>query len=134
MGRAFESAIESFDGGLFRWADVDVVRVRKLHVRQLGPQLDARIFAFGAAVTGKAQQILIAQVKQDFVQVWFEGNCGSGSEKISFAASLVGHFAQVVLPQIRERKGAAAMPTTRRMPGIRSGSPKGRPPGTRASS
>src|SRR5262249_15059028 len=44
---------------LLRRANISVVGVRKLHLRQFGLQLNANVLAFGAAITGKRQQILV---------------------------------------------------------------------------
>src|SRR5260370_24551537 len=100
---------------LLQRIDVSVVGVGELHAWKLGFELDANIFSLGAAVARERQQILIAEVGLQLIEIRLKGNGGARSQIVALATSVVGHFAQVVLTEVRKGEGAAAVSKYRRV-------------------
>src|SRR5258708_17827073 len=112
--RAFGTRRDSWNRlELLQRIDVSVVGVGELHARKLGFELDANIFSLAAAVARERQQILIAEVGLQLIEIRLEGNRCTGSQIVGLATGLVGHFAQVDLTEVGKGERAAAMSKSR---------------------
>src|SRR5258708_40147199 len=112
--RAFGTRHDSWNRlELLQRIDVSVVGVGELHDGKLGLELDANIFSLAAAVARERQQILIAEVGLQLIEIRLKGNGCARSQIVGLAASLVGHFAQVVLTEVGKGEGAAAVSKSR---------------------
>src|SRR5258708_31487815 len=99
--RAFGTRRDSWNRlELLQRIDVCVVGVGELRVRKLGFELDANIFSLAAAVARERQQILIAKVGSQLIEIRLKGNRCAGSQIEGLATSLVGPFAQVDLTAV----------------------------------
>src|SRR5262249_2151739 len=95
--------------GLLRRPDVSIIGVGKLHALQLGFELEANQLAFRAPVASEREQVLIVQMHGDFVQIGLEGDGRRSSGMVGLAAGFIGYLAEVVLAQVGQEKGTAAM-------------------------
>src|SRR5258708_35463850 len=108
--RAFGTRHDSWNRlELLQRIDVSVVGVGELHAGKLGLELDANIFSLAAGVASERQQILIAEVGLELIEIRLKGNGCAGSQIVGLATRLVGHFAQVVLTKVRKEERAAAV-------------------------
>src|SRR2546430_12925927 len=83
--------------GLFLRRQEGLGSLEKLHVGKLGGQLHAFKAAFSSATALEGQQILVAEVHGQFVQVRFESHRFINAQTIGFGSARLAEPAQIIL-------------------------------------
>src|SRR5215472_4882497 len=82
----------------------------KLNIGKLGGQFDALNAAFWSAATLEGQQILVAEVRGQFIQVRLESHRFIDAEIIGFGSARLGELAKIILPAKSAKPAAAQVP------------------------
>src|SRR5437763_16778769 len=96
--------------GLFLRRQEGLGSLEKLHVGKLGGQLHAFKAAFSSATALEGQQILVAEVHGQFVQVRFESHRFINAQIIGFGSARLAEPAQIILSAESAKTAAAQVP------------------------
>src|SRR6516225_6533716 len=83
---------------------------KKLNIGKLGGQLDAVNAAFWSAAALEGQQILVTEVRGQFLQVRLESHRFIDAEIIGFGSARLGELAEIILPAKGAKPAAAQVP------------------------
>jgi hypothetical protein len=107
-----------FANALLGGWDEDLVEGHELEVGGFGVDADGLELAFLAAVAAaEREQVLIAEVLADFVEVGLEVDGSTEAEIVGFGAGLLGELAEERLRVIDAEEAAAAVEIIRRVNG-----------------
>ena len=87
----------------------DLRSVEELDVGEFGGDADALKAALGTAAAFKREQILVAEMRSDLIQIRLEGNRGGDTQIVGFGARFFGKPAQIRLRPGQKKEAAGAM-------------------------